>query len=166
MVLGREAKVGKLDGPAIVHHKDVLRLEVPMIDSARVAMLDSRKNLQKHVSRLHVVADILALLGDLGKKVTFRAVLKDDICAVRALEGLVKAHNIGMLALIVQLDFAILESPLTVVKAGLGQGLHSILDVGQEIPGPVDSAICTNAEDVSQLDTIVQNQVDPVMRVA
>jgi hypothetical protein len=166
MFLGCEAKVGKFDGSAIVHNKDVLRLEIPVVDSARVTVLDSRQDLQKYIPGLHVVADILALLGDLGKEISFRAVLKDNICAVRALQGLVKGHNIGMLALVVKLDLAILESPLTFVKANLGQGLYSILNVGQEVPSPVDSAICTNTENIGQLNTIVQNQVDPVMRVA
>jgi len=148
MVLRRQAKVGELDGPAIVHHKDVLRLEVPVVDSARVAVLDSRNNLQKYISGLHVVTNILTLLGDLGKKVTFGAVLKHDIRAIRALQGLMQGHDVRMLALVVELNLTILESPLTVVKTNLWQSLYSILDVGQEIPGLVYGAIGTNAEDV------------------
>jgi len=65
-----------------------------------------------------------------------------------------------------QLDLAILESPLAVVQANLGQSLHGILDVGQEIVSAVNSAICANAEDIGQLDAVGENQVDPVMRVA
>jgi hypothetical protein len=71
-----------------------------------------------------------------------------------------------MLALVVQLDLAILESPLTVVKTNLGQGFHGVLDVGQEISGAVDGAIRANTEHVSELNPIIQDQVDPVMRVA
>jgi len=166
MVLRRESKVGKFDGATVVHDKNVLWLEVPMIDSPRVAVLDSRKNLQENISGLHVVADILALLGDLGKKVTFGAVLKHNICAVSTLQGLVEGHNVGMLALVVQLDLAILESPLTVVKTNLGQGFHGVLDVGQKISGAVDGAIRANTEHVCELNPIIQDQVDPVMRIA
>jgi hypothetical protein len=85
---GGESKIGELAGHALVGDQDVLRLEVPVVDSNRVAVFHGIQDLKESTLGQSIVAYILALLGDVGEQITFRAVLDDDVGAVNGVHDL------------------------------------------------------------------------------
>lgn len=162
-----QSKVGKLNGPTIVPNQDVLRLEIPVVDSLGMAMLDCGKKLQKHVLGLEIITDVVAFLGDLGKQIAFLAVLENNVCALRAVQNLQEGNHIGMLARkVMQLDLAVLESLLAWVESGLGQGLDGVGHVGHYVASLENSSIGPNTDDLGELDTTCQNSADLVLWTA
>lgn len=113
MVIGSEAKVGKLAGHSLVSHQNVLRFQVPVVDSNRMAVLHGIQDLEEGALGKRIIANILALLGDVGKQITFRAVFDDNVCAVRGVHDFYQRDNVGVgTGLVVKLDFPLLELPL------------------------------------------------------
>ena len=113
MVGGGKSKVGQFDGHALVGDQDVLRLQVPVVDSNGMAVLDSIQNLEKSPLGKGVVTDILASFGDVGKEITLRAVLNDNVGAIWRVHDLHQGNHIGMgTGLVVQLDLTLLEPAL------------------------------------------------------
>ena len=66
-VCGSQAKVGELDGTALVGDQDILRLQVPMIDSHGMTKLNSIQDLKEGMFGKVVVSDKAALLCDVGE---------------------------------------------------------------------------------------------------
>lgn len=78
MFLSSKSKVGKFDVHSAIRDQDVLRLEIPMVNSNGVAVVDSVQNLKESTLGQEIIAHKLALLGDVGKQVTFFAEFDDN----------------------------------------------------------------------------------------
>lgn len=84
-----QSKVSKLDSHSVVGDQNVLRLEIPVVDSNGVAVLDSVQNLKESTSGQKVITHELASLGDVGEEIAFRAEFDDDKGTIR---GVHDAH--------------------------------------------------------------------------
>lgn len=157
-MVGSKAKVGQLAGHALVSHQNVLRLEVPVVDSNGVAVLDGIQDLEEGPLGKSIITNKLALFGDVGEQVTFGAVLNDNVGAVRGVHDLYQGNNIGMgTGLVVELDLPLLELVLPGLEANLVQGLDGIGGVCVDVYGRVDDAVGTNAQDTCELQSSGKN---------
>jgi hypothetical protein len=59
-----KSKVGEFAGHSLVSDENVLRLEVPVVDSNGVAVLDGIQNLKEGALGHGIIPNVLALLGD------------------------------------------------------------------------------------------------------
>ena len=157
-VRGGESKVGKLAGHSIVSDENILRLQVPVVDSNRVAIFDGIQNLEKSAFGHGIITHVLALLGDVGEEVALWAVFNDNVCAVGRIHDLDKRDHVGMGAgLVVQLDLPLLELSLARLKTNLVECFYCIGDVGLDVHGRVHDAVGANAENASQLEASGEN---------
>jgi hypothetical protein len=85
---GRKTKICKLDLSAVLGDQDILWLEISVVDTERMAILNSIEELQENPLRQDVVAYKVAMLGDVREKVTLWAVLDNDISAVDGMQDL------------------------------------------------------------------------------
>jgi hypothetical protein len=83
VVRGSKAEISKLAGHPLVRYQNVLWLEVPVVDSNGVAVLYGIQNLEESSLGKGIITNKLASFGDVGEEVSFRAVLDDNVCAVR-----------------------------------------------------------------------------------
>jgi hypothetical protein len=99
-----------------------------------------------------IIANILALLSDVREQITFRAVLNYDISAVGSVHDLDQRDYIGMsTGLVMELDFPLLELSLARLKAKLVECLHGIWNVGLDIHGCVNNAVCSYTKNTGKL---------------
>jgi hypothetical protein len=80
--VGGKSKIGQLDGLALVTDKNVLRLQVAVVNAQTVAVLDGVENLEENLAGKAIVTNVLAALRDVAEKVAFGAVVKDNIYTV------------------------------------------------------------------------------------
>lgn len=158
MISGGQSKVSELAGHALVGDQNVLRLQIPVVDSDRVAVFNSIQDLEESTLSPVIVTNELALLSDVGKQVTFRAVLDHNVCAVRSVHDLDQGNNVRVRAsLVVELDLALLKLALARLKANLVKRLYSIGNVGLNVHGSVDDSISSDSEDTSELKPTSEN---------
>jgi hypothetical protein len=67
-----------------------------VIDAKGMAVFYSIQNLKKDSLGESILTNILATFRDVVEQVTFRAVLQNDIDAVRVVDDLQHRHHIGM----------------------------------------------------------------------
>jgi len=158
VVGGGKSKVGQFAGHSLVSDEYVLRLEVAVVDSNGVAVLDSIQDLEKSALGHGIVSNVLALLGDVGEQITFWAVFNDNVCAVGRIHDLDQRDDIRVSAgLVVQLDLTLLELSLARLKTDLVKCLYGIGDVGLDVHGCVDYAVGSYTENAGQLQPSGEN---------
>ena len=154
-----QAKISKLNIHPTVGNKDILRLEVTMIDSKVVAIVDGVKDLQKRTLGQWIVTDKETTLGDVGKQVTFGTELDNHKSTVNRVHDAHQGDDIWVAAgQVMEFDFALLELPLPWVESNLVQSLHRIRNMGVDVDGRVDNAISADAKDTCQFQTVGQQQ--------
>lgn len=147
----------------MVGDQDVLRLQVPVVDSQGMTELHGIQDLEKSMLGQVVVADEVALVGDAGEQVAGGTELKDHIGAIRGIHDAHQGRHVGMLAgQVVQADLALLELQLAGIQTGLVEGLDGKHDIGADIHGGVDDAVCADAQDAGQLQTVGQDEAQTV----
>lgn len=152
MVSRRKSKISELASHALVSDEDILWLQVPVVDSNRMAVLHGIQDLEEGALDQILVANVLALLSDVREQVTFWAVLHYNISAIRSIHDLDERDYIWVCTrLVVELDFSLLELPLSGLKPDLVECLHGIWNVGLNVHGCVDNSVSSNSEDSSQL---------------
>lgn len=82
LVCGSKAKVGDSDPEAVIEAENILRLQVSVIDTERVAVLHCVDELQEDVLDKHVVSKIAAAMEDLREQIVVRSVVHDDVSVV------------------------------------------------------------------------------------
>jgi len=158
MVGGGESEVCKLASHALVSDENILRLQVPVVDSNGMAVLHGIQDLEESPFRKCIIACVLALLSDVGEQITFWAVLHNDIGAVRGIHDSDKRNHIWVCArLVVKLNLPLLELPLARLKTNLVESLHGIWNVGLNIYGCVDHSICSYTQDSGELQPSGKN---------
>lgn len=85
---GCQSEIGELDLRSTVADQHILRLQIPVVNAQRMAVLDGVQELEENPSGQLIVANVVAPLGDVSEEVTFRAVLHDDERAIRGLDDL------------------------------------------------------------------------------
>lgn len=154
MVGGGQSKVSELAGHSLVSHQNVLRLEVPMVNSYGMAILYSIQDLEKSSLGESIVTNVLPSFCDVREKIALRAVLNDNICAVRRVHDLNQGNHIRVsTGLVVQLDFSLLELSLARFQAELVESLHGIGSVGLKVHGCVHYSIGAYSKDAGQLQS-------------
>jgi hypothetical protein len=117
-VSGRKTKVSQLDIDATVSHKNVLRLQIPVVDPLGMAKLNGIQDLQENALGQKVVSHIMAAVGDAGEQIPLRAEFDDHIGAVGIIQDLDQRNHIGMLAgMVVKPDLPLLELSLPRIQA-------------------------------------------------
>lgn len=147
-IRGSQSKVGEFHSGAIVGEEDVLRLQVPMVDTNGVAILDGIQDLEKGVLGQLIVADKVAEFGNVGEQVALGTILNHAISALRAVQDAKQGEDIGMLAgLVMEGNFAFLEPSLSGVQSKLGKRFDGVEVVGEEVDGAVDDSVGTHSKD-------------------
>jgi len=82
----------------MIGDQNVLWLEIPVVDSQRMAKLNRIQNLQEGMLGKGVVSHEMASFCDIGKQISLRAEFDDNKSAVWGIQYPDKRHNIGMLA--------------------------------------------------------------------
>lgn len=154
---GSQAKVSQLDRPTLIRHQDVLRLQIPVVDSNRMAEIDGIQDLNKNALHQGVIPDEVALVGDAGEQIPLGTELDHHIDAVCRVHDRFEGHNVRMLTgHVVQFNFALLVFKLAGVESSLVEGLHGIHDVRMDIDGSVDDAIGPDAQDSRKFQSVGQ----------
>lgn len=155
MIPSCQSKVCNLDSKAPVGDEDVLRLEVPMVDSNRMAEVHGIQNLQEGTFGHEVITQIMAALRDIGKEITFGAEFEDYKGAVIGIHDLDQGDDIGMVArFMMELDLSLLELALSFVQSDLVQGLDSIWDIGMYVDSSVDHPVSSDTQDAGQFQPV------------
>jgi hypothetical protein len=117
-----------------------------------MAVLHSVQDLQECSLDKIIIANILALLGDVREQITFWAVFDYNIGAIWSVHNFHQGYYIGMSAgLVMELDLSLLELPLARLKSDLVEGLYSIRYVRLNIHSRVNNSIGSDSEDTCKL---------------
>jgi len=158
VVSSGQSKVGQFAGHALVSDKHILWLQVPVVDTDGMAVLYSIQNLEKSTLGHGIIANELALLGDVGEQITFWAVLNHNIRAIRCIHDLDQRHHVWVgTGLMMELDLTLLELSLARLKTNLVQCFYGIWNVGVDVHGSVNNSISSNTEDSGELQSSSQD---------
>jgi len=91
-----ETEVGDGNSKAIIKAKDVLWLQVPMIDTESMAIFNCIEQLEKDVLDEPVVPKIAAAMQDLGKQIVVRCIVHDDVSVVELFNDTMKGDHARM----------------------------------------------------------------------
>lgn len=153
-----QPKIGQFNGEPTVRNENVLRLEIPMVDTLLVAALHRIQDLEEHTLGQEVVSHVMTLLRDVREQVAFRAELQDDECSIDGIHYLDEGDNVGMGASrMVKLDLLLLELSLPGIEANFVQGLNCILDIRGQIDGSINDTVRANPEDRGQPQAMGEN---------
>lgn len=94
----RRGKTKVCDGNslAIFKAEDVLRLEISMKDSKRMAVLDAIQQLHEDMTNSAVPSQILLTAEDLCKEIMGRGVIEDDVGVLALFDDFVEGNDIEM----------------------------------------------------------------------
>jgi hypothetical protein len=156
---GRKTKVTKLHG-AVIAEKDVLWLDVAMVETLGVHVLDSTDQLHHEAANV-VCLERSTVNTDGLVKVTHWAELQDKEHVSVGLERVDQVHNVWMVpenVVACELDEVVLSKGrrLLRVVGSLGQTLDGNLLVGLEVLGQEDHAKGAVVEWRDGFETIVQ----------
>lgn len=143
---------------SIPRTEDVLRFEISVEDTHRVAILDRVDDLEEDRFDQHVVADIPLLLGDHPKQVALVTKVHNDKDVVALLDDLVQGHNVGVPRReLVKRDLSPLEVPLSRVETGPEKAFDGEVyrSRSMKVDGEVDHSIGSKTENRKELETTV-----------
>ena len=93
-VRGSKTEVRDGEAKPTVEAQDVLRLQVAMIDTDTMAILNCVKQLKENVFDEVVIAEIPAIVKDLGKEIAITAILQDDEGVIVVLDDPQELDNV------------------------------------------------------------------------
>lgn len=147
----------------MVGDQNVFWLEIPMVDSNGVTILNSVQDLEENVFGKSIITDKVSLFSDVGEQVAFRAVFEHNESAVRAIQNAHQGDHVGMLAsLVMQSDFAALETLLSVIQSMFGESLHGVQFVSEDVNRLVNDAVRSNTKDRDQFESVCQDTSEPI----
>ena len=88
-----ETKICDGHTEAIVEAKDVLGLQIPMINTQSMAIVNCVEQLKENILDEGVVSQIAAAMENLRKQIMIRCVIHDDISVVEVLHNAVECDN-------------------------------------------------------------------------
>lgn len=88
MLRGGQTKIGKLHGHTLVLDQDVLRLQIPVVDTNGMTELHGVQDLEEDTLGQSIVTKITPALSDVRKEITLRTELKDDESAIGTVHDL------------------------------------------------------------------------------
>jgi hypothetical protein len=166
-ISGSEAEVCEQNIGARVGNQNVLRLEVPVVDSQAVAVLHGIQDLEEGAPDKSIITHISTLFGDIREQVALRAVFQDNIGAVFVVDNLQHGHYVRVgRGSVVELDLPRLELLLSAVQrlsilVGLAQSLDSVPDAGGVVERRVDDAIRAGPQDPPELEGLSEEYTYP-----
>ena len=166
-IRGSKAEICKQHIGARVGYQNVLRLQVPVVDSQAVAVLHGIQDLEKGAPDKSIITHISPFFGDIREQVSFWAVFQHNIGAVLVVDNLEHGHYVRVgRGGVVELDLPRLEFLLPAVQrlsiwVGLAQGLDCVPDASGVIEGGINHAICTRPQDPPQLQGLSEEYTYP-----
>jgi hypothetical protein len=124
-----------------------------MVDAQSMAVFHGVQDLHEDSLCQVVLTHILATFSDIEEKISLRAVLKNDIGAVRIVHNLQHGDDVGMRrGEIVQAELPVLESNLPTVQrrpvhVEFAKSLHGISNAGLDINSGVDNTVGSGTQD-------------------
>ena len=107
LVGSSKTKVGDGDPETVIEAEDVLWLQISVVDTERVAVLDSVEQLQEDVLDEAIVPKIAAAMQDLGEEIVIRRIIHNDICVGALVHNAVEGDHARVCrGELVQGDFA------------------------------------------------------------
>ena len=156
----RKAKIAKIDLLAVLVTKDVLGLDVSMVDPKIVTMFHSIDELQ--VEFLDPASDPSVTgttLYDEIKDVSSTTVVHHEVDVGLFFHDTVKCHNIGMGGdCTVKLNFPLLGRMLATAGHSPGQTLDSIMSFGSTIFSEVDDTTRATIKDSEELQSPIVDE--------
>lgn len=130
-----------------------------------VAELDGIQDLEEDTFDQGIISNEVALFGDVGEQVTFRAELDHHVCTIDGIHNPDQRDHVGVAASgVVELNFPLLKLELAGIQPNLVEGLDGIHDVGVDVDGRIDDAIGAYSEDGGQLQAVGQEESQTVFR--
>lgn len=154
----------------MVRDEDVLRLQIPVVDSKRVAMFNGIQNLKEDALGQSILSNILTALRDVKKQISLRAILQDDVDAVRLVDDLQHGNHVVMgRRQVVQPDLAVLEGELPAIQRSpirveLAEALDGVPQARLDVDRAIDDAIGSRSKDGGQLQLSFQASAEPGLR--
>lgn len=92
-ICSSEAKVGDGDAVTAIEAEDILWLQITVIDTERMAVLDCFKELKEYVLDESVFPKVPTTVQNLREQIMIRCVVQDDVCVAIILDNPVKRNN-------------------------------------------------------------------------
>lgn len=93
---GGQTEVSQLDSVAMVGDQDVLRLQIPVVNSKLMAVLHGIQDLEEDLLGKFILTHIPTTLRDIQEEVALGAILQNNIDAVGIIHNLKHRHHILM----------------------------------------------------------------------
>lgn len=130
-----------------------------MVDPDGVAELYGIQQLEKDTLDQGVIPDVVALVRDARKQISFGAKLHDDVGTVQGIHNPDQRNDIRVLAgQVVQANLALLVLELAGIQAGFVEGLDSIGDVGVDVHSSIDDTVGADAKDACEFQPVGQDE--------
>lgn len=152
-----EPKVREKDVLTRIGHKDVLWLQVPVVDPQTVAVCGGVQNLQKGFAGQNIITYVSSLVGDATEKVSLRTIFEHHVDAVRVIHNFEHGDYVGMSRrCIVQLYLPGLEVTLSLVQRrsigiSFAERLDCIRGMGVGVQRQIYHTICPGAKNGREL---------------
>lgn len=109
------------------------------------------QNLNKGIFGQSVIANESTALGDVGKEVTFGAVLQHHKRAVRTVQDSCQGDHVRVVARVeMQSNLATLETLLPSIQTSLGERFHRVCNIGEDVDGFIHHTVGTHTQDGHQ----------------
>jgi hypothetical protein len=140
--------------------QNIFRLQIAVIDTQRVAVLDGVEKLVEYMLDQACVAEVPAAVQDLREQVSVGSKIHNDIRVATLFHNTVQSHDVRVHAgELVERNFADVELAL----AGRGGRLrvyetfNSVIAwrMGARLDGAVDDTVATDSEDIDELEGAV-----------
>ena len=125
---GSQTKVGDRKAKTVIKAKNILRLQVTMINIERMAVLDRVEQLKKDILDEDVIAQITPLMQDLCEEIAVGAIFHDDEGVLVVLDDAMKRHHVRVARC------ELVEGDLAHVKLALACG-GALVRVGEALDG-------------------------------
>jgi hypothetical protein len=90
---GRQPEISDGDTKPVIETQHVLRLQVAMVNTEAVAILDCAKQLQENMLDETVIPQISTVIQNLSEQVSIAGILHDDVSVIVLLDHPVKGGN-------------------------------------------------------------------------
>ena len=152
-----QTKVCDSEPQTVIKAENILWLEIAVINTERVAILNRIEQLKEYLLDQLVIAQVSTMLEDLGEEIAIGAVVHDDPRVVIVFNNAVKSDDTGMRRCeLMEGDFSDVQLPLAgcVALRGVGKAFDGVRCRLRcvRVNGAVDDAVSTVSENLDELE--------------